>query len=68
MEEFHALISQVWLLWFVALFSGIGIWAYWPSRRRRLDECARIPLLDDADHPLPERRRPLRRTMPTMKG
>ncbi|WP_044561658.1 cbb3-type cytochrome c oxidase subunit 3 [Azospirillum sp. B4] len=52
MQELHALMSQVWLLWFVALFTGIGVWAYWPSRRRRLDACARIPLLDDAE-PLP---------------
>ncbi|MDE1148073.1 MAG: cbb3-type cytochrome c oxidase subunit 3 [Azospirillaceae bacterium] len=57
MEELQSLISQVWLVWFLVLFSGILVWAYWPSRRARLNnDCAKIPLLDDAE-PLPLRGR-----------
>jgi len=35
------------LLYFVAIFAVVLIYALWPSRRRMFDEAARIPLRED---------------------
>jgi cytochrome c oxidase cbb3-type subunit 4 len=35
------------LLYFVALFAGIVVYAFWPRNRPRFDEAARMPLSED---------------------
>ena len=35
------------LLYFVALFVAIALYALWPRNRSRFDEAARIPLSED---------------------
>ncbi len=35
------------LLYFVALFLGVALYAFWPRNRPRFDEAARIPLRED---------------------
>jgi cytochrome c oxidase cbb3-type subunit 4 len=41
-------ISQVAaLLFFVALFVGVTIYAFWPGNKKRFEEDARIPLQKD---------------------
>jgi cytochrome c oxidase cbb3-type subunit IV len=35
------------LLYFVALFVGIAIYAFWPRNRVRFDEAACLPLSED---------------------
>jgi len=40
--------AQTWgLVYFVAVFLVVLIYALWPSRRRQFDEAARIPLRED---------------------
>jgi cytochrome c oxidase cbb3-type subunit IV len=40
--------AQTWgLVYFVAVFVVMLIYALWPSRRRQFDEDARIPLRED---------------------
>jgi cytochrome c oxidase cbb3-type subunit 4 len=40
--------AQTWgLLYFVAVFSAVLIYALWPSSRTRFDDAARIPLRED---------------------
>ena len=40
--------AQTWgLVYFVAVFVVVLIYALWPSRRRQFDEDARIPLRED---------------------
>lgn len=46
-EGLYALLSSLWVVWFVALFVGIATWAYWPSKRKTFEEIGRIPLRDD---------------------
>ena len=41
------LLHQLWILWAFLLFSGIVIWAFWPSRGKEMEHCARIPLDDE---------------------
>ncbi len=41
------LLQQLWILWFMALFIGIVVWAFWPGNKRRLEKHGRIPLDDD---------------------
>lgn len=46
LKAFHVLLSSVWTVWFTVLFVGIVAWAYWPSRRSKLEDHGRIPLRD----------------------
>lgn len=40
--------AQTWgLIYFVAVFLAVLIYALWPSRQRQFDEDARIPLRED---------------------
>lgn len=43
-----ASFAQTWgLVYFVAVFLAVLIYALWPSRRKQFDEAARIPLRED---------------------
>jgi cytochrome c oxidase cbb3-type subunit 4 len=46
-EELYRLASTAWVVWFVLLFAGIVAWAFWPSRRSRLEGHGNIPLRDE---------------------
>jgi len=49
-SSYHALahFAQTWgLAYFVAVFLAVLVYALRPSRRRRFDEAARIPLRED---------------------
>jgi len=46
MHDLYILARELWLLWFMALFTGICIWAFWPGRKSRMEEHAQIPLRD----------------------
>lgn len=50
MIELFPLLKQLWSVWFTLLFTGIIVWACWPSRRATMAAHALIPLQDD---PLP---------------
>jgi cytochrome c oxidase cbb3-type subunit 4 len=40
--------AQTWgLIYFVAIFSMVLLYALWPSRKKQFDEAARIPLRED---------------------
>lgn len=49
MEYIVSLANEFWNLWLFALFTGIVIWALWPSKRRKqqMKHAANIPLMDD---------------------
>ena len=47
MEAFYAFVRSLWVVWLMLIFVGVLAWAYWPSRRRRLQAHANIPLEDD---------------------
>ena len=43
-----ASFAQSWgLLYFAAVFFGIVVWVMWPSRKRKLEDAADIPLRED---------------------
>ena len=40
--------AQRWgLIYFVAIFAVVLVYALWPSRQKQFDEAARIPLQED---------------------
>ena len=40
--------AQTWgLLYFVAVFTAVLVYALWPSRKSQFDEAARMPLRED---------------------
>jgi cytochrome c oxidase cbb3-type subunit 4 len=40
--------AQTWgLLYFVAVFLAVIVYALWPSRQRQFDDAARMPLRED---------------------
>ena len=43
-----AQFAQNWgLLYFVAVFAAVVVYALWPSRKSKFDEAARMPLRED---------------------
>ncbi len=46
------MISGILIIFRLAAFVGIFVWAYAPSRRERFAEAAALPLIDD---PVPPR-------------
>ncbi len=46
-EALYALVSSLWVVWFVALFAGIVTWAYWPTKKKAFEDQRYIPLRDD---------------------
>ena len=46
MMQLYSILSSLWVVWFMALFTGIVVWALWPSRRSRLEGYSRIPFRD----------------------
>ena len=49
METLLPILKQFWGVWLMALFAGIVIWVFWPSRRREMEDNARIPFRDQED-------------------
>ncbi|MDJ0949570.1 MAG: cbb3-type cytochrome c oxidase subunit 3 [Alphaproteobacteria bacterium] len=47
MDGFYEFIRSLWLLWLMAVFIGIVVWAFWPKRKRELEAHGQIPLRDD---------------------
>lgn len=45
-----AAITQIGaLLFFVALFVGVVLYAFWPGNKKRFEEASKIPLENDPD-------------------
>jgi cytochrome c oxidase cbb3-type subunit 4 len=40
-------LATLWTVWAVAIFSGIGFWAWRPRNRARFERDAHIPLSDE---------------------
>ena len=47
LQEIYEGLRSFWVLWLFALFAALVIWAFWPSRKKQMEEYGRIPLRDD---------------------
>ncbi|MCC7347729.1 MAG: cbb3-type cytochrome c oxidase subunit 3 [Variibacter sp.] len=46
--KLFAEFAQTWgLLYFVAVFLAVVLYAFWPSRKEKFEEAARMPLRED---------------------
>ena len=46
--QFFAQFAQTWgLVYFLVLFIAVLVYALWPSRQKKFDEAARVPLRED---------------------
>jgi cytochrome c oxidase cbb3-type subunit IV len=46
--EYFSHVAQTWgLVYFVAIFLAVVVYALWPSRQKQFDEAARVPLRED---------------------
>jgi cytochrome c oxidase cbb3-type subunit 4 len=48
-EQVAGITQVVALLFFIALFVGVVIYAFWPGNKKRFEEDAKIPLKKDRD-------------------
>jgi cytochrome c oxidase cbb3-type subunit IV len=46
-QQIWSFAASLWVVWFFVLFIGIIVWAFWPKRRKQLEDHAQIPLRDD---------------------
>ena len=49
MQAMMGFLHSLWVVWAVALFSAIVLWAFWPKNRRRFEAFGEIPLRDDRE-------------------
>ena len=46
--ETVAAVAQTWgLVYFVILFTGVALYAFWPSNGEKFNDAAQIPLNDE---------------------
>lgn len=51
MDGLVEIATNFWGLWLMILFVGIVAWAYWPGRKKKLEELGRIPFKDGNGEP-----------------
>jgi cytochrome c oxidase cbb3-type subunit 4 len=54
-EQVAGITQVAALLFFIALFVGVVIYAFWPSNKKRFEQDAKIPLEKDPDHETKDR-------------
>jgi cytochrome c oxidase cbb3-type subunit 4 len=47
MQGLVELARSFWGVWLMLLFVGIVVWTMWPSRKRKLEDQAKIPFKED---------------------
>ena len=47
LDSFLEVLRSLWGLWVMIFFSGIVLWAYWPSNKGKIESYGDIPLRDD---------------------
>ena len=48
-EQVAGITQVAALLFFIALFIGVVVYAFWPGNKKRFEEAARLPLEKDPD-------------------
>ena len=48
-EQVASVSQVVALVFFVALFAGVLLYAFWPGNKKRFEQAARLPLEKDPD-------------------
>ena len=48
-EQVASVSQVVALVFFVALFAGMLLYAFWPDNKKRFEQAARLPLEKDPD-------------------
>ena len=48
-EDVASISQVVALLFFIALFGGVLVYAFWPGNKKRFDEAAKLPLEEDPE-------------------
>ena len=45
------ILRSFWIVWVMAVFTGIVLWAYWPRNRTKIESHGMIPFQDDKNDP-----------------
>ena len=48
-EQVTTISQMLALLFFVALFAGVLVYAFWPGNKKRFEQAARLPFETDPD-------------------
>jgi cytochrome c oxidase cbb3-type subunit IV len=48
-EQVASVSQVVALVFFVALFAGVLLYAFWPGNKKRFEQASRLPLEKDPD-------------------
>jgi cytochrome c oxidase cbb3-type subunit 4 len=47
LQAIYAWARPLWVVWLMLIFVGIVAWAYWPGRKKSMEDHGRIPFRDD---------------------
>ena len=48
-EMIYQTATDYWVVWLMAIFLAIVVWAFWPKNKERFEAYGRIPLEDEKD-------------------
>ena len=48
-EQVASISQVVALIFFIVLFAGVVLYAFWPGNKKQFDEAAKLPLEEDPD-------------------
>ncbi len=53
LTELSRIAAEYWVVWLMAVFIGIVVWTFWPSRKRseQMRDHAQIPFREDEEPP-----------------
>lgn len=46
-DDIYTFAREWWVVWFMALFLGIIIWAFLPSKKDEFEKASKLPLEED---------------------
>ena len=48
-DDFYEFVRSLWVVWLMLIFLGIVAWAYWPKRKKKLEEHGKIPFHENGE-------------------
>lgn len=48
-EQVASVTQVAALIFFIVLFAGVIVYAFWPGNKKRFDEASKLPLEDDPE-------------------
>ncbi len=49
LDAIYRTVTSLWVVWLMAIFLGIVVWAFWPKNKERFEAHGRIPFEEEKE-------------------